>query len=84
MIYDPKPIRDGPVGAVGDFFQTVTGGINPGDIRVRSRVVGFVYMCVDGLRSWHGTLSSPDDGYFMYHPWPMSDPRSDEKAILRN
>ena len=49
MIYDPQQIRDRPVGGVGDYFHTVRGGINPGDILVRSRVVGVVYVCVDGL-----------------------------------
>ena len=44
-IYDPQPIRDRPVGGVGDYLLTARGGINPGDIRVRSRVVGVVYMC---------------------------------------
>ena len=34
---------------VWGLFHTVRGGINPGDIRVRSRVVGVVYVCVDGL-----------------------------------
>ena len=46
IIYDPQPIGGWPVGGVGDF-RTVRRGINPGDIRVRSRVVGVI--CVDGL-----------------------------------
>ena len=48
MIYDPQPIRDRPVGGVGNFHN-VRGDINPVDInpvdiRVRSRVVGVVYV----------------------------------------
>ena len=46
IIYDPQPIRDRPVGGVGNF-HTVRGDINPGDIRVRSRVVGVVYVWMD-------------------------------------
>ena len=65
-----------PVGGDGDYFHTVRRGVNPGDIRVRSRVVGVVYicsLCVDGHDRemgpyWDGTLSSPGDGYFMYDP----------------
>ena len=49
MRYDPQPIRDRRVGGDGDYFHTVRKGINPGDIRVRSRVVGVVHVCVDGL-----------------------------------
>ena len=49
MIYDSQPIRDRPVGGVEDYCHTVRGGINPGDIRVRSRVVGVVCVCGDGL-----------------------------------
>ena len=48
------------------IISTLCGevSIDPGDVRVRSRVVGIIYVCVDGLRSWNGALSSPDDGYF--------------------
>ena len=46
IIYDLQPIRDRPVGGVRDF-HTVRGGINPGDICVRSRVVGIVYVWMD-------------------------------------
>ena len=31
-----------------------------------------------------GTLSSPDDGYFICDPRPMSDQRSDKKVIPGN
>ena len=48
VIYDPQRIRDRPVGGVEDF-HTVRGGINPGDIRVRSRVIGTVNVYVDRL-----------------------------------
>ena len=44
IIYDPQPIRDRPVGGVGN--PTLRGGISPGDIRVRSRFVGVVYVCM--------------------------------------
>ena len=44
VIYEPQPIRDWPVGGIGDF-HTVRGSINPGDISgVRSRVVEVVFM----------------------------------------
>ena len=33
---------------------------------------------------WGGTLSSPDDGYFMNDPRRMSDQRSDKKALSGN
>ena len=50
IIHDPQPIRDRPVGGVGDYFHTVRRGINPGDIDpclfVRSRVIEVVYMYV--------------------------------------
>ena len=46
ILYDPQPIRDRPDGGVGDF-HTVRGGINPGDIHVRSWVVGVVYVWMD-------------------------------------
>ena len=39
----PPPIKDWPIGGVGDF-HTVRGGINPGNIHVRSRVVGVKYV----------------------------------------
>ena len=42
IICDPQPIRDRPVGGVGDYFYTVRIGISPDDIRVCSRVVGVV------------------------------------------
>ena len=45
IINEPQPIRDRPVGGIRDS-HIVRGGINLGDryIRVRSRVVGVVYM----------------------------------------
>ena len=46
ILYNPQPIRDRQVGEVGDF-HTVRGGISPSDIRVRSRVVGVVYVWMD-------------------------------------
>ena len=36
---------------------------------------------VNGLWFWEWTLSSPDNGYFMYDLRPMSDQQSDKKAI---
>ena len=48
-LYDPQPVRDRLVYGVGDYFHTVRRGTNPGDIRVRSRIVGVVYVCVDRL-----------------------------------
>ena len=33
------------------------------------------------IRSWDGTLSSPDDGNVMYDPRPVGFQRSDIKAI---
>ena len=48
ITYDPQHTRHWPVGGVGDSFHTVRGGINAGNIRVRSRVDGD-YVCVDGL-----------------------------------
>ena len=50
-------------------------------IRVCSRVVGVVYMCVNGFMILGMDLSSPDDGYFMYDFRPMSGQQSDKKAI---
>ena len=57
-----QPIRDRPVWGLD--FHTVRGGINPGDTRVRPRVVGVVDVCMDsdpgmggpivpGLRIYH-------------------------------
>ena len=57
MICDPQPIRDRTVGGVCDYFHTMRGDINPGDVRVRSRVVGVVYV-------WMGY----DPGMGPYHP----------------
>ena len=36
---------------------------------------------VNGLLFWESTLSSPDDGYFVYDLRPMSDQQSDKKEI---
>ena len=80
IIYELQPIRDRPVGGVGDF-HTVREGINSGAISVFVPGSSELYIW-DGLRFWEWTLSSPDDGYFMYDPRPMSDQRSDKKAIL--
>ena len=49
IIYDPQPIRDRPVGGVGDYFHTVRRGISSDNIHVRSRFVGVRYVYVDGL-----------------------------------
>ena len=42
MIYEPQPIRDRPVGGIGD--STVRGGINPGDISVFVSGLSEVYI----------------------------------------
>ena len=46
IIYKPQPIRDRPVGGIGDF-HTVRGGINPGDISVFVPGLSEVY-----IRKW--------------------------------
>ena len=46
---NPQLIGDQPVGVVGDDFHSVRGGINHGDVCVCSRVVGVIYVRVDGL-----------------------------------
>ena len=45
LLYHIRPplMRDQPVGGVGGFY-IVRGGISPGDNRVRSQVVGVVYV----------------------------------------
>ena len=50
IIYEPQPIRDRPVGGIGDF-HTVRGGINPDDISVFVPGWSELYTCewIDGL-----------------------------------
>ena len=44
IIYEPQPIRDRPVGGIGNF-HAVRGGINPGDISVFVPVLSELFMC---------------------------------------
>ena len=44
IIYEPQPIRDRPVGGIGDF-HTVRGGINPGDISMFVPGLSELYIC---------------------------------------
>ena len=48
IIYEPQPIKDRPVGGIGDFHN-VRGGINPGDISVSVRGLSELYIYVNGL-----------------------------------
>ena len=50
-------------------------------VRVCFRVVAVVNECVDWLWFWHGTLSSPDDGYFLYDPRPISGQQWDKRPF---
>ena len=43
-IHEPQPIRDRPVGGIGDF-HTVRGGINPGDVSVFVPGLSELYIC---------------------------------------
>ena len=66
-----QPIRDRPVW--GWDFRTVRGGINPGDIRVRPRVVEVVYVWMDSDPGMGGPIVPGWRLYSMYELWPMSD-----------
>ena len=44
IIFQPQPIRDRPVGGIGDF-HTVRGGINPDDISVFVPGLSELYIC---------------------------------------
>ena len=55
------------------------GGINPGDIRVRPRVVRVVDVWMDSDPGMGGPIVPGWRIYYMYEPWPISD-QSGEKA----
>ena len=77
IIYEPQPIRDWPVGGIGDF-HAVRGGINPGDISVFVPGLSELYICDD---SGNGPYRPQMTVTFMDDLRPMSDKQSDKKAI---
>ena len=78
-IRPPQQIRGRPVW--GWDFHTVRGCINPGDIRVRPRVVGVVLdVWTDSDPGMGGPIVPGWHIYYMYEPWPMGD-QSGETAI---
>ena len=70
--YTTPTVNQRPVDWGWDF-HTVQGGINPGDIRARPRVVGVVDVCMDSDPGMGGPIVPGWRLYYMYEPWPMSN-----------
>ena len=72
ILYEHQPTRDQPVVGVG-HFHIVRRDINPGNFHPCLFPGCRSCICICGLTMILGwTLSSPDDGYSMYDPRPMS------------